>query len=240
MALHTTLVVDLRKKFERSQQIILNLNEDRIMKKLLALFAMFTLIITPMNAQLKNETINKLVNIGVTNGEVNASDIEMLFPELVSTTYTLENVGVKRATQTVEVKTVNHEKLLMLIINAVKSHNALNISDEASLLSSIKRGEIEFREVTTMATKTEFEKGVSPKSAPRMKTSSECVMRLQADLAKLEARFPELVKTMYVMESRAKQSPIITEFKTVDAAKATPMLLDALKAEVKRNSVAGL
>ncbi|MFQ3599509.1 MAG: hypothetical protein SNJ55_05345 [Chloroherpetonaceae bacterium] len=210
------------------------------MKKLLFLFASLTLTLAPLNAQPKNETLDKLVNIGVTNGEVSVSDVEMLFPEWVSKTYTIENAGTKRAPQTVQVKTVNHEKLLMLIVNAVKSHNALRISDEASLLSSVKRGEIDFREVTASVTKTEFEKGVSPKSAPRMKTTSESATRVQTDLAKLEARFPELVKPVYAMESRTKQSPVMTESKVLDVAKATTTLLESLKAEVKKQSVAEL
>lgn len=210
------------------------------MKKLLFLFASLVLTLAPLNAQLKNETLDKLVNIGVTNGEVNVSDVETLFPELVATTYALKDAGSKRAAQTVEVKTVNHEKLLMLIVNAVKSQSALSISDESSLLSSLKRGEIDFREVKASVTKTELEKSVSPKSAPRMKTTSESVTRIQTDLAKLEARFPELVKSIYTMESRAKKSPIMAESKVLDVAKATSMLIESLKAEVKRNSVAGL
>ncbi len=210
------------------------------MKKLLFLFASLALTLAPLNAQPKSEMLDKLINIGVTNGEVNVSDVEMLFPELVSTTYALESAGTKRAPQTVGVKTVNHEKLLMMIVDAVKSHNALTISDEASLLSSVKRGEIEFREVKASVTKTEFENGVSPKSAPRMKTTSESVMRVQTDLSKLQSQFPELVKPVYAMESRTKQSPVMTESKVLDAAKVTAVLLDALKAEVKRNSVAGL
>jgi hypothetical protein len=210
------------------------------MKKLLALVAIVALIITPMNAQTKNETLDKLVNIGITNGQVNVSDVETLFPELVSKTYVLETLGAKRATQTREVKSINHEKLLMMMVNAVKAHPALNISDEASLLSSVKRGEIEFREVTSTTTRTELEKSVSSKSAPRMINTTESVMRVQTDLAKLEARFPELVKPMYAMESRVKQSPLMTESKVLNAEKATAMLLEALKAEVKKNSVAGL
>ncbi len=210
------------------------------MKKLLALVALVALIIAPITAQTKNETLDKLINIGIANGEVNVSDVEMLFPELVSKTYVLETLGAKRAVQTREVKAINHEKLLMVIVNAVKSHPALTISDEASLLSSVKRGEIEFREVTTTATRTEFEKNASPKSAPRMINTTESITRVQTDLDKLEARFPELVKPMYAMESRVKQSPIITESKVLNAEKATAILLEALKAEVKKNSVAGL
>jgi hypothetical protein len=122
----------------------------------------------------------------------------------------------------------------------VKSQPALTISDEASLLSSIKRGDVEFREVTSTAMKTEFEKSVSPKSAPRMISTTESKTRVQTDLAKLEARFPELVKSTYAMQDRAKQSPIMTESKVLNAEKATAMLLEALKAEVKKNSVAGL
>ncbi len=210
------------------------------MKKLLALIAIVALIIAPITAQTKNETLDKLVNIGITNGEVNVSDVETLFPELVSKTYVLETLGAKRATQTREVKSINHEKLLMMMVNAVKAHPALNISDEASLLSSVKRGDVEFREVTSTTTRTEFEKSVSPKSAPRMINTTESVMRVQTDLAKLEARFPELVKTTYAMQERAKQSPVMTESKVLNAEKATAMLLEALKAEVKKNSVAGL
>ena len=210
------------------------------MKKLLALVAIVALIIAPITAQPKNETLDKLVNIGITNGEVNVSDVETLFPELISKTYVLETVGTKRSAQTKEVKAINHEKLLMMIVNAVKSQPALTISDEASLLSSIKRGDVEFREVTSTAMKTEFEKSVSPKSAPRMISTTESKTRVQTDLAKLEARFPELVKPMYAMESRVKQSPIMTESKVLNAEKATAMLLEALKAEVKKNSVAGL
>ncbi len=210
------------------------------MKKLLALVAIVALIIAPTTAQTKNETIDKLVNIGITNGEMNVSDVETLFPELVSTTYVIETLEAKRATQTREVKSINHEKLLMVIVNAVKSHPALTISDEASLLSSIKCGEIEFREATTTAMKTEFAKSVSPKSAPRMISTSESITRVQTDLAKLEARFPELVKPMYAMESRVKQSPLMTESKVLNTEKATTVLLEALKAEVKKNSVAGL
>jgi hypothetical protein len=86
----------------------------------------------------------------------------------------------------------------------------------------------------------EFEKNVSPKSAPRMISTSESITRVQTDLAKLEARFPELVKPMYAMESRVKQSPIMTESKVLNTEKATVMLLEALKVEVKKNSVAGL
>jgi hypothetical protein len=210
------------------------------MKKLLALFATIALIIAPITAQPKNETLDKLVNIGITNGEVNVSDVETLFPELVSKTYVIETLGAKRATQTREVKAINHEKLLMMIVNAVKSQPALTISDEASLLSSIKRSDVEFREVTSTAMKTEFEKSVSPKSAPRMISTTESKTRVQTDLAKLEARFPELVKSTYAMQDRAKQSPIMTESKVLNAEKATAMLLEALKAEVKKNSVAGL
>jgi hypothetical protein len=210
------------------------------MKKLLALFATIALIIAPITAQPKNETLDKLVNIGITNGEVNVSDVETLFPELISKTYVLETVGTKRSAQTKEVKAINHEKLLMMIVNAVKSQPALTISDEASLLSSVKRGDVEFREVTSTATKTEFEKSVSPKSAPRMISTTESKTRVQTDLAKLEARFPELVKSTYAMQDRAKQSPIMTESKVLNAEKATAMLLEALKAEVKKNSVAGL
>jgi len=210
------------------------------MKKLLALVAIVALIIAPITAQPKNETLDKLVNIGITNGEVNVSDVETLFPELISKTYVLETVETKRSAQTKEVKAINHEKLLMMIVNAVKSQPALTISDEASLLSSIKRGDVEFREVTSTAMKTEFEKSVSPKSAPRMISTTESKTRVQTDLAKLEARFPELVKPMYAMESRVKQSPIMTESKVLNAEKATAMLLEALKAEVKKNSVAGL
>jgi hypothetical protein len=210
------------------------------MKKILFLFASLALIIAPLTAQSKNETLDKLVNIGIINGEVSVSDVEMLFPELVSKSYVIENTGTKRAAQTAEVKMLNHEKLLMLVVNTVKSHNALMISDESSLLSSVKSGEIEFREVTTSVTKTAFEKGVSPKVAPRMITTSENVTRVQTDLAKLEAQFPELVKSVYAMESRAKQSPIMTESKVLDVAKATAILLESLKAEVKKNSVAGL
>jgi|GEM_PF-3915828 len=210
------------------------------MKKLLALFATIALIIAPITAQPKNETLDKLVNIGITNGEVNVSDVETLFPELISKTYVLETVGTKRSAQTKEVKAINHEKLLMMIVNAVKSQPALTISDEASLLSSIKRGDVEFREVTSTAMKTEFEKSVSPKSAPRMISTTESKTRVQTDLAKLEARFPELVKSTYAMQDRAKQSPIMTESKVLNAEKATAMLLEALKAEVKKNSVAGL
>jgi hypothetical protein len=210
------------------------------MKKLLALFATIALIIAPITAQPKNETLDKLVNIGITNGEVNVSDVETLFPELISKTYMLETVGTKRSAQTKEVKAINHEKLLMMIVNAVKSQPALTISDEASLLSSVKRGDVEFREVTSTAMKTEFEKSVSPKSAPRMISTTESKTRVQTDLAKLEARFPELVKSTYAMQDRAKQSPIMTESKVLNAEKATAMLLEALKAEVKKNSVAGL
>jgi len=210
------------------------------MKKLLALVAIVALIIAPTTAQTKNETIDKLVNIGITNGEVNVSDVETLFPELISKTYVLETVGTKRSAQTKEVKAINHEKLLMMIVNAVKSQPALTISDEASLLSSVKRGDVEFREVTSTAMKTEFEKSVSPKSAPRMISTTESKTRVQTDLAKLEARFPELVKSTYAMQDRAKQSPIMTESKVLNAEKATAMLLEALKAEVKKNSVAGL
>jgi len=210
------------------------------MKKLLALVAIVALIIAPITAQPKNETIDKLVNIGITNGEVNVSDVETLFPELISKTYVLETVGTKRSAQTKEVKAINHEKLLMMIVNAVKSQPALTISDEASLLSSVKRGDVEFREVTSTAMKTEFEKSVSPKSAPRMISTTESKTRVQTDLAKLEARFPELVKSTYAMQDRAKQSPIMTESKVLNAEKATAMLLEALKAEVKKNSVAGL
>ena len=210
------------------------------MKKLLALFATIALIIAPVTAQPKNETLDKLVNIGITNGEVNVSDVETLFPELISKTYVLETVGTKRSAQTKEVKAINHEKLLMMIVNAVKSQPALTISDEASLLSSVKRGDVEFREVTSTAMKTEFEKSVSPKSAPRMISTTESKTRVQTDLAKLEARFPELVKSTYAMQDRAKQSPIMTESKVLNAEKATAMLLEALKAEVKKNSVAGL
>jgi hypothetical protein len=210
------------------------------MKKLLALFATIALIIAPVTAQPKNETLDKLVNIGITNGEVNVSDVETLFPELISKTYVLETVGTKRSAQTREVKAINHEKLLMMIVNAVKSQPALTISDEASLLSSVKRGDVEFREVTSTAMKTEFEKSVSPKSAPRMISTTESKTRVQTDLAKLEARFPELVKSTYAMQDRAKQSPIMTESKVLNAEKATVMLLEALKAEVKKNSVAGL
>jgi hypothetical protein len=210
------------------------------MKKLLALFATIALIIAPITAQPKNETLDKLVNIGITNGEVNVSDVETLFPELISKTYVLETVGTKRSAQTKEVKAINHEKLLMMIVNAVKSQPALTISDEASLLSSVKRGDVEFREVTSTAMKTEFEKSVSPKSAPRMISTTESKTRVQTDLAKLEARFPELVKSTYAMQDRAKQSPIMTESKVLNAEKATAMLLEALKAEVKKNSVAGL
>jgi len=210
------------------------------MKKLLALFATIALIIVPITAQPKNETLDKIVNIGITNGEVNVSDVETLFPELISKTYVLETVGTKRSAQTKEVKAINHEKLLMMIVNAVKSQPALTISDEASLLSNVKRGDVEFREVTSTAMKTEFEKSVSPKSAPRMISTTESKTRVQTDLAKLEARFPELVKPMYAMESRVKQSPIMTESKVLNAEKATAMLLEALKAEVKKNSVAGL
>ena len=210
------------------------------MKKLLALVAIVALIIAPITAQPKNETLDKLVNIGITNGEVNVSDVETLFPELISKTYVLETVETKRSAQTKEVKAINHEKLLMMIVNAVKSQPALTISDEASLLSSVKRGDVEFREVTSTAMKTEFEKSVSPKSAPRMISTTESKTRVQTDLAKLEARFPELVKPMYAMESRVKQSPIMTESKVLNAEKATAMLLEALKAEVKKNSVAGL
>lgn len=210
------------------------------MKKLLALVAIVALIIAPITAQPKNETLDKLVNIGITNGEVNVSDVETLFPELISKTYVLETVGTKRSAQTKEVKAINHEKLLMMIVNAVKSQPALTISDEASLLSSIKRGDVEFREVTSTAMKTEFEKSVSPKSAPRMISTTESKTRVQTDLAKLEARFPELVKSTYAMQDRAKQSPIMAESKVLNAEKATAMLLEALKAEVKKNSVAGL
>jgi len=210
------------------------------MKKLLALVAIVALIIAPITAQPKNETLDKLVNIGITNGEVNVSDVETLFPELISKTYVLETVGTKRSAQTKEVKAINHEKLLMMIVNAVKSQPALTISDEASLLSSVKRGDVEFREVTSTAMKTEFEKSVSPKSAPRMISTTESKTRVQTDLAKLEARFPELVKSTYAMQDRAKQSPIMTESKVLNAEKATAMLLEALKAEVKKNSVAGL
>lgn len=210
------------------------------MKKLLFLFASLSLVVVSLTAQPKNQMLDKLVDIGITNGEVSVSDVEMLFPELVSKSYVIEHAGTKRAAQTVEVKTLNHEKLLMLVVNAVKSQSALNISDESSLLSSVKSGEIEFREVTTSVTKTAFEKGVSPKVAPRMITTSENATRVQTDLAKLEAQFPELVKSVYAMESRAKQSPRMTESKTLDAAKATAMLLESLKAEVKKNSVAGL
>ena len=210
------------------------------MKKLLFLFATLALVIAPLTAQPKNQMLDKLVNIGITNGEVSVSDVEMLFPELISKSYVIEHAGTKRAAQTVEVKTLNHEKLLMLVVNAVKSQSSLNISDESSLLSSVKSGEIEFREVTTAVTKTAFEKGVSPKVAPRMITTSENATRVQTDLTKLEAQFPELVKSVYAMESRAKQSPRMTESKTLDAAKATAMLLESLKAEVKKNSVAGL
>jgi hypothetical protein len=210
------------------------------MKKLLALFATIALIIAPITAQPKNEMLDKLVNIGITNGEVNVSDVETLFPELISKTYVLETVGTKRSAQTREVKAINHEKLLMMIVNAVKSQPALTISDEASLLSSVKRGDVEFREVTSTAMKTEFEKSVSPKSAPRMISTTESKTRVQTDLAKLEARFPELVKSTYAMQDRAKQSPIMTESKVLNAEKATAMLLEALKAEVKKNSVAGL
>lgn len=210
------------------------------MKKLLALVAIVALIIAPTTAQTKNETIDKLVNIGITNGEVNVSDVETLFPELISKTYVLETVGTKRSAQTKEVKAINHEKLLMMIVNAVKSQPALTISDEASLLSSVKRGDVEFREVTSTAMKTEFEESVSPKSAPRMISTTESKTRVQTDLAKLEARFPELVKSTYAMQDRAKQSPIMTESKVLNAEKATAMLLEALKAEVKKNSVAGL
>lgn len=210
------------------------------MKKLLALVAIVALIIAPITAQPKNETIDKLVNSGITNGEVNVSDVETLFPELISKTYVLETVGTKRSAQTKEVKAINHEKLLMMIVNAVKSQPALTISDEASLLSSVKRGDVEFREVTSTAMKTEFEKSVSPKSAPRMISTTESKTRVQTDLAKLEARFPELVKSTYAMQDRAKQSPIMTESKVLNAEKATAMLLEALKAEVKKNSVAGL
>jgi len=210
------------------------------MKKLLALVAIVALIIAPITAQPKNETLDKLVNIGITNGEVNVSDVETLFPELISKTYVLETVGTKRSAQTKEVKAINHEKLLMMIVNAVKSQPALTISDEASLLSSVKRGDVEFREVTSTAMKTEFEKSVSPKSAPRMISTTESKTRVQTDLAKLEARFPELVKSTYAMQDRAKQSPIMAESKVLNAEKATAMLLEALKAEVKKNSVAGL
>lgn len=73
--------------------------------------------------------LDKLVDIGITNGEVSVSDVEMLFPELISKSYVIEHAGTKRAAQTVEVKTLNHEKLLMLVVNAVKSQVALNISN---------------------------------------------------------------------------------------------------------------
>lgn len=198
------------------------------------------LVIAPLAAQTKNETLDKLVNIGVANGEANVGDVELLFPELVSTTYVLENKDVKRATQTKEVKAVNYEKLLLMVVNAVKSQNAMTVSDESSLLSSVKRGDIEFREEMATVTKTEFEKGVSPKSAPRMMTTSESVSRIQTDLAALEARFPELVKSNYAMESRAKRSPRMIESKSLNVAKAATTLLEELKAEAKRNSVAGL
>jgi len=70
------------------------------MKKLLALVAIVALIIAPITAQPKNETLDKLVNIGITNGEVNVSDVETLFPEMVSKTYVIETVGTKRSAQT--------------------------------------------------------------------------------------------------------------------------------------------
>ncbi len=210
------------------------------MKKIFFLLVAMALVVGPLAAQTKNETIDKLVNIGVANGEVSVSDVEMLFPELVSTTYVLESKDAKRAAQTKEAKVVNYEKLLMIVVNAVKSQNAMTVSDESSLLSSVKRGDIEFREETATVTKTEFEKGVSPKSAPRMITKIESVSRIQTDLATLEARFPELVKSNYAMESRAKRSPRMIESKSLNVAKAATTLLQELKAEAKRNSVAGL
>lgn len=210
------------------------------MNAIVSLMLGFILFSLPLTAKPKSELLDKLVSIRVVNNEINADDVESLFPEMVSKGFVLENLGSKQGAKSSEVKSVNYSKLLMSILNAIGSQERLKVSNNQSLLSSIKRGEVTFQEIITSNTLTKFRENVSPKSAPQMSRQTETTSTIQTDVATLQARFPELISTNLQQVSRVKQSPEMLEEKKVNLEKVVAKLLSELQEEAKHNSIAEL
>jgi hypothetical protein len=238
MVSHITLDVDSRMNL-RAKFFQLKHKQNMFNGKISWMLGLL-LMTLPAAAEPKNNLLEKLASLRVSNNQVSVGDVESLFPELVSSQFALEQLGAKQGVKRTEIKSVNHSKLLMLILDAICQKEGLKVSNDASLLASVKRGDIKFREAAISTTETKFAEQVSPKSAPRMSVSVKTESAIQTDVAALAARFPELVASKFYQVPQTKGSPKMIEEKSANVERIAAKLLEELQAEAKHNSIAGL